>query len=224
MKKRQISCLLASLTGLEPVGSSGLLPAGRRVALPTVCCAAGGMSASEWRCIAFSCKKKQRKAVFSTRELRSLPLPLRLIDESISVYLKEVYNILLTEIMETFFLIDSEMMGPLAGGSKYAVPLEKMLADVKLLAGGGVFAGAVQPVPLVVMWANLCRARDTTLSHLHNNTLMSMPGHLPQEVGRDRSAATAGIVVSLSNLEDPDSSKPPGYFQKIDCGSFYTIF
>lgn len=96
-------------------------------------------------------KKKQRKPVFFTRELRTSSLPLRCDDESISVYLKEVFNILLTETLEKFFLIDIEMMGPLAGGSKYTVPLEKMLADVKLCAGGVESAGAVQPVTLVVM-------------------------------------------------------------------------
>lgn len=72
--------------------------------------------------------------------------------------------------MEKFFLIDSKMMGPLAGGSKYTVPLEKMLADVKLWAGGVESAGAVQPVTPVVMRANLCRVhRDTTASHRNHN-------------------------------------------------------
>lgn len=100
--------------------------------------------------------------------------------------------------MEKFFLIDSEMMGPLAGGSKYTVPLEKMLADVKLWAGGVESAGAVQPVTPVVMRANLCRAhRDTTASLRNHNIPTSLQGHLPQEAGKDRSAATAGIVVFL---------------------------
>lgn len=40
-------------------------------------------------------KKKQRKAAFSIRELPTLLLPLRCDDESISVYLKDVFNILL---------------------------------------------------------------------------------------------------------------------------------
>lgn len=62
------------------------------------------------------------------------------------------------------------------------------------------------------------------MSHLNHNILRSLQGHSPQEAGKDRSAATAGIVVSLSNLEDPDSLKPLGCFQKIDCGSFYTSF
>lgn len=96
-------------------------------------------------------RKKERKAVFFTRELRPSLLPLCCNDESISVCLKEVFKILQTETLEMFFLIDIEIMGPLAGGSKCTVPLEKMLADVKLCAGGVESAGAVQPITPVVM-------------------------------------------------------------------------
>lgn len=121
-----------------------------------------------------------------------------------------------------FLLIGGQMMGPLAGVSKFTVSLEKMLADVELRARRVEFAGAVQPFTPVVMEANLCR--DATLSHLNQNVLRSLQGHLPQEAGKDRSAATAGIVVSLLNLEGHDSLKWLGYFQKIDRGNFYTIF
>lgn len=95
-------------------------------------------------------KEKQRNTVFS-RGCRTSPFRLRRDDEFISVYLKEVFNILPTETVEKCFLVDTEIMGPLAGGSKYTVLLEKMLADVKLRAGGVESAGAVQAVALVVM-------------------------------------------------------------------------
>lgn len=157
----------------------------------------------------------------STRELRGSPLPLPFDDEFISVYLKEVFNVLATEALEKF-LVDVKMMGPLAGGSKRTVPLEKMLADVKLRAEGAEFAGAVQPVTLVVMGANL--RGDTTASHSNHDPLGSLQGLSPREAGEDRSAATAGTAVSLSNPEDPDSSKSLGFFQNSDCGSFYTSF
>lgn len=107
--------------------------------------------------------------------------------------------------MEKFLLIGVQTMGPLAGVSIYTVSLEKMLAEVELRARHVKFAGTVQPFTPVVMEANLCR--DATLSNLNHNTLRSLQGHLPQEAGKDRSAATVGIVVSLLNLEGHDSLK-----------------
>lgn len=228
MKYRQMSFLSASLTGMEALAGLGLLPRDLGAMLPVVWATAGGTSACE--CAALLTKtrllvKMQRTAVLSTRELRSSPPPLRFQDESISVYLKEVFNILPAETLEKFFLIETEMVGPLAGGSEGAVPLEEMLADVKLGAGGAESAGAVRPVALVVMGANLCRARETQPRHTQtNNPLRSLQGGSPGEAGRGRSAATAGTVVSLSSPEDPDSSKPLGFSQKTDCGGFYTCF
>lgn len=71
-------------------------------------------------------------------------------DEPISVDLAQVCNVLLAEKLEKLFPVDIKMMGPLAGGSEFTVSLQKMLADVKSHAGLVMFAGAVQPLTLVV--------------------------------------------------------------------------
>lgn len=97
-----------------------------------------------------------------------------------------------------------------------------MLADVKLQAGGIVFAGAVQTVAPVVVRANLWGKQP---GHTWVSTSSERcQGYLPQEAAKDRSAATVGTAVSLLNPEDPDSSKPSSYFQKIRCGDFCMSF
>lgn len=87
---------------------------------------------------------------------RSISLQLlRCDDESIPVQLGKVSNVLWAEILEKRLLVAVKRVSPLAGGSKPTVLLQKMLADVKLHAGGVVFAGAVQTVAPVVVRANL---------------------------------------------------------------------
>lgn len=76
-------------------------------------------------------------------------------DEFISVDHKKVCNILLTEPSENLRSLCFNVMGPLTRRAKLTVTLEVVLADVKLGAGGGELAGAVQTVALVVMWAYL---------------------------------------------------------------------
>lgn len=113
-------------------------------------------------------------------------------------------------------------MSPLASGPKRTIPCQKMLADVNLHTGGIVSAGAVQTVAPVVMQTNLQKCAEKQPCHALSTTSSECcRGNLLREAAKDRSAATAGTVVSPLNPEDLDSSKFVGYFQKTRCGSFY---
>lgn len=93
--------------------------------------------------------------LWQNRNSSGLSLLLTHDDEFISVDLKKVFNILLTESSENLRSMFINIMGSLTRRAKLTVALEIVLADVKLVAGGGELAGTVQTVALVVMWADL---------------------------------------------------------------------
>lgn len=98
------------------------------------------------------------KSLFSTGYSGCLPLTLD--DEFISVDLRKVFDDLLTD-SECLCLLHVDLVGSLTRGAKLAVSLEMVLADVKLGARSGEFAGTVQTISFVEMWANLERGHTS---------------------------------------------------------------
>lgn len=98
------------------------------------------------------------KSLFSTGYSGCLLLTLD--DESISVDLRKVFDDLLTD-SECLCLLHVDLVGSLTRGAKLAVSLEMVLADVKLGARSGEFAGTVQTISFVEMWANLERGHTS---------------------------------------------------------------
>lgn len=76
-------------------------------------------------------------------------------DEFISVDLKKVFNVLLTDSSENLFVLRVNTVGSLTRRAKLAVTMEMVMADVKLGARVGELAGAVLTISLVVMLADL---------------------------------------------------------------------
>lgn len=96
------------------------------------------------------CKTCFYKICF-TSDTSTLPLLLTHDDTFISVDLVKVFNILTTESSEELHRMSIEAMLSFARRAKFAVTLEKMLADMELCARGGEFTRAVLTVALVVM-------------------------------------------------------------------------
>lgn len=76
-------------------------------------------------------------------------------DEFVSVDLRKVSNIFLTQSSGNLRSVRVDIVGSLTRRAKLTVTLEIVQADVKLGARGGELAGAVHTVALVVMWADL---------------------------------------------------------------------
>lgn len=100
-----------------------------------------------------------------TRNSSSASLLLTHDDEFISVDLIKVFNILPTEPSEDLSM-HVNMMGPLTRRAKLTVTLEIVQADVKLVAGGGELAGAVQTVAFVVMCTDLKECAEGGGDHI----------------------------------------------------------
>lgn len=90
-----------------------------------------------------------------TENSRSLSLMLTRDDEFISVDLKKVCNIFLTESSENLRSIGINSMCSFARGAKLTVTLQIVQADVELGAGSGEFAGTVHTVAFIVVLADL---------------------------------------------------------------------
>lgn len=72
-------------------------------------------------------------------------------DELVPIELTKFCNILLTESSEALHFVGMELVGSLTCRSKHTVTLQIVLANVELLAVGGILAGTVQTCALVVM-------------------------------------------------------------------------